>query len=700
MNPNDSHASWFPICTANEPTGSQSISEVLDKIKGGAFRGAVSKLRAEDDKDRRREIKKTLPAFTPCGVFQGTRKAENMIARSGFIMLDIDDLGGTGEAKELRDSLGTNPHAAAAFISAGGAGVAVLMRIADPPEWCETPADARRYYAAAYEAATASISRETDKACKDCSRLRFVSDDPGLWVKWDAKPLPVQMHRPEEYKPPHAAGLTRNAGSHDDTQETARRALGKLGRHRADDYHDWVSVGMALHAAGLPCSDWDEWSRQSAKWQEGACLAKWQSFREGGVGIGTLVHLAKQDDPLFMRPGYRPDGTPAGSSRNLGQFDASAGQYHDDAPPTDYAAPEFDDGPPPPAGDGDEPKILEMRNAGEWYGQPIDEPDPLLPGLFERGDKVLLSGASKSRKSFFILQLSIAQASGKPFLRWQAGPPRRVLLVQLEVKECHYHKRLKRLMESTGTGPEEIADRLSIVNGRGKVKNISQLTDTVEAMKPELVIIDPLYKLMNDENDTEQVSEFLHALDRLAEKSGAAILYVHHHAKGNGGDRSARDRASGSGRFARDYDAAFDMTHHAELEDTIVLSPDSRNHLSPEPFCIRWEDDRFIDAPETIPEVKTTATQAKKQAKDTPRKPAVRDDEILAMVGVLGPMLSGTLEEKIIGLGATRTDARNARSRLIDDGKLATEKAGVGGKGYRIGLPNQIKKQAENKGQE
>jgi hypothetical protein len=66
---------------------------------------------------------------------------------------------------------------------------------------------------------------------------------------------------------------------------------------RADDYDEWLAVGMALHSLDDSLLDsWDKWSSQSAKYKPGECERKWRSFSTGGgVTLGTLAHMAKQD---------------------------------------------------------------------------------------------------------------------------------------------------------------------------------------------------------------------------------------------------------------------------------------------------------------------------------------------------------------------------------------------------------------------
>ena len=73
--------------------------------------------------------------------------------------------------------------------------------------------------------------------------------------------------------------------------------LNALSSFRADDYDQWLAVGMALHSVDDSLLDeWDRWSSQSAKYRAGDCHRKWRSFSTGGgVKLGTLAHMAKQD---------------------------------------------------------------------------------------------------------------------------------------------------------------------------------------------------------------------------------------------------------------------------------------------------------------------------------------------------------------------------------------------------------------------
>ena len=87
-------------------------------------------------------------------------------------------------------------------------------------------------------------------------------------------------------------------------ERNIKEILSHLTQTQVDDYDTWLKVGMALHADGHPCSVWDEWSKNSHKYQEGACEKHWKTFGNysgSNVGIGSIVQMAKDN-------GYKPSG--------------------------------------------------------------------------------------------------------------------------------------------------------------------------------------------------------------------------------------------------------------------------------------------------------------------------------------------------------------------------------------------------------
>jgi hypothetical protein len=127
-----------------------------------------------------------------------------------------------------------------------------------------------------------------------------------MWII-EAMLLETEPQKPEQYRTAYTAKA--RSGKEWSNEEWALSYLSALNPCRADDYEDWVAVGMALHSVNDSLlTEWDNWSRQSLKYKPGDCEKKWKSFKRQGVAIGSLGHMAKLD-------GWRsPFNTPTGRS--------------------------------------------------------------------------------------------------------------------------------------------------------------------------------------------------------------------------------------------------------------------------------------------------------------------------------------------------------------------------------------------------
>ena len=243
-------------------------------------------------------------------------------------------------------------------------------------------------------------------------------------------------------------------------------------------------------------------------------------------------------------------------------------------------------------------ELRPLKNAGEWLQEESKELDQILTDVFDQGDKVVIIGSSKSRKTFFLLQLLISIAVGRSFLGWHIPKPRRILHVQYEIQEHHFHRRLKRMCRAMGISPADLGDRLLILNARGMGlsgrQGIEKIQLYANEVKPDLISLDPLYKVLTGDensNSNDGMKGTLDMFDGLAEQTGAAVAYVHHDPKGNAGDRNITDRGAGGGVLGRDYDASIVMTNHASEDDAFVIETSLRNYRPQEAFTALWTED-------------------------------------------------------------------------------------------------------------
>lgn len=208
--------------------------------------------------------------------------------------------------------------------------------------------------------------------------------------------------------------------------------------------------------------------------------------------------------------------------------------------------------------------------------------DELISGILRKGHKMLISGPSKAGKSFLLLELAISLAEGKKWLGW-ACTQGRVMYVNLELDERSALHRVSNLYQALGHGKQNIAN-IDLWNLRGKAMPMDQLAPRLirRALKRKYVavIIDPIYKVITgDENAADQMAKFCNQFDRVCHELGCAVIYCHHHSKGDQGHKRASDRASGSGVFARDPDAQLDMIE-------LVIDDHRRKSI-----INRWESD-------------------------------------------------------------------------------------------------------------
>ena len=215
-----------------------------------------------------------------------------------------------------------------------------------------------------------------------------------------------------------------------------------------------------------------------------------------------------------------------------------------------------------------------------WDNLPDLAPS-LIGGVLRQGHKMLLAGPSKAGKSYALIELVIAIAEGRSWLGFDCAKGK-VLYVNLELDRASCLHRFRDVYDRLGWKPAGLRN-IDIWNLRGKSIPMDKLAPKLirRALKKDYiaVVIDPIYKIITgDENSADQMAAFCNQFDKVCTELGCAVIYCHHHSKGNQGGKRSMDRASGSGVFARDPDALLDLI---ELE----VSDDLRKQIENNEVC-------------------------------------------------------------------------------------------------------------------
>jgi hypothetical protein len=230
--------------------------------------------------------------------------------------------------------------------------------------------------------------------------------------------------------------------------------------------------------------------------------------------------------------------------------------------------------------------------AATWLQEQDEQEQPAIKEHFDKGDRIAIVAQSKSKKSFFALQMAVCFATGKPFLSAQVTP-QRTLIVNGEIKPQKYKHRLRGIIKRLSISNDALQS-LGIFNTResGRQETIQSIFNECVKGGYEVCIIDPLYPFLGNEIDQEQVKAVLAELKRFAEKK-ITLASVFHSAKGNIADRQTIDRISGSSIFARDADGIISLAVHEDGQ-SVVMECILRNYPEQPKQTIVFDDGAFV----------------------------------------------------------------------------------------------------------
>ncbi len=250
------------------------------------------------------------------------------------------------------------------------------------------------------------------------------------------------------------------------------------------------------------------------------------------------------------------------------------------------------------------PDILTMDDLVDL--QPA-APPIIIDGLLHQGCKMILGGTSKSNKSWSLLGLAASVASGQPW--WGRNCVKMpVLYINFELHTWAIAQRLNSMcVARPDFKGNQMGKNLHIWNLRGRNTDITLLRPKLEEQLAKyqfgLIILDPAYKVLGnrDENANGEIASLMNEFEALAQKTGAAIVLAHHFAKGDSTSKSAMDRMSGAGAWARDPDTIMVLTPHEE-PDCFTVTSILRNLPQLGEFVVRWDYPQMVVATDLNPE--------------------------------------------------------------------------------------------------
>ena len=247
-------------------------------------------------------------------------------------------------------------------------------------------------------------------------------------------------------------------------------------------------------------------------------------------------------------------------------------------------------------------RLPEVDQAAALLADRMEKPAEIIEGVQHAGTKAVLASGSKVGKTWILLDLATAVATGTPFLKFKTQKMK-VLFINFEIRREFIADRLRIIQKQKNNSDPS---NLYFWNLRGATTDFETLIESIIkfAIKEniKLIILDPIYKAMvgKSENTASSVGVLSNQIEQIVEATGAAVIFAHHFAKGNAAKKSQIDRMSGSGVFARDADSIITLTEHTE-KGCYSVEMTLRNLAPQPPFVIEWQYPVMVERPDLSP---------------------------------------------------------------------------------------------------
>lgn len=299
--------------------------------------------------------------------------------------------------------------------------------------------------------------------------------------------------------------------------------------------------------------------------------------------------------------------------------------------------------------------------------------EPLIHGLLRRGEYGNVIASPKIGKSWLVLDMGLAVATGRPWLGHQVEQGA-VLHIDNELHQETLSFRLGKVAMARGVDLTGLGTTYALepIRGRGvTLLDLPGYFEDVPAGKYRLVILDAFYRLMPrgfDENSNADMTSCYNVIEKLCMKLDCAFAIVHHASKGLQSSKAVTDVGAGAGAQSRCPDNHIVIRKHAE-QGIFVLAAAPRSFPPVDPVCVRrdpdtqrWEQVEGYDPDDLEPERKSNAGCRKKSGR-TPAEfvEAFVDLVPQKRVAIIQAAVEGGIPEKV----ADRLLSAAVEKRLI-----------------------------------
>ena len=322
-------------------------------------------------------------------------------------------------------------------------------------------------------------------------------------------------------------------------------------------------------------------------------------------------------------------------------------------------------------------RFPEPIDGADFLAENIPPPDWIIPDFFAKHYQGALFGKSKSRKSFFAIQLGLSVACGVKFLGFPApSRPRRVAYFNLELMPRFLQERLRAQTDALGVIPERGFFKVYNLRGSaGELRRVftddddhiirdNDLTRQLRNFGIDLAIIDPRYKLMQGEEDENSAAGLRALLDfrtMLADECG--VLLIGHDPKGDVSGKSLLDRGAGSYTAMADDDCTVILSPNGYADNAVTVETVHRNRAPVVPFAALF--DGSTQSFTYDPHIPVETSGLKSVQNMTPNEKAKKNANEQAAFEIAALDVANEAGENLLGITDFKCAIRNSSSGAV-----------------------------------
>lgn len=201
-----------------------------------------------------------------------------------------------------------------------------------------------------------------------------------------------------------------------------------------------------------------------------------------------------------------------------------------------------------------------------------------------------ICGQAKSGKTFFTQSLALNLALGKNFFDFKINEKKRVLYINSELNQKTLRSRFRTIAESMCLKEEDYYINCCSIKTSPELYNIDnfvkKISNKYDKENIDILIIDPIYVFLENENDDSVLLYFLNKVVELEKKLKCSVILVHHKGK-NTTKVDTINCGCGASVLGRYVDSIINLSVYKEEDQKIINIEVAGRYITEEEYVFK-----------------------------------------------------------------------------------------------------------------